>query len=64
MHAKHPEIAKRWDKESGGKVIPKKAAVKKSAIAPTAKKAAVIKKINKSPVVQKANKYKALKRGK
>ena len=20
MHAKHPEIAKRWDKETGGKV--------------------------------------------
>jgi hypothetical protein len=25
MHAKHPEIAKRWDKETGGKVVPKKA---------------------------------------
>lgn len=21
MHAKHPEIAKRWDKETGGKVV-------------------------------------------
>lgn len=27
MHAKHPEIAKRWDKETGGKV--KKGAKKK-----------------------------------
>jgi len=26
MHAKHPEIAKRWDEEYGGKVVPKKAA--------------------------------------
>jgi hypothetical protein len=24
MHAKHPEIAKRWDKESGGKAVAKK----------------------------------------
>lgn len=33
MHAKHPEIAKRWDKETGGKVdaAKKKAAVKKVA---------------------------------
>lgn len=23
MHAVHPEIAKRWDKETGGKVVPK-----------------------------------------
>jgi hypothetical protein len=27
MHAKHPKIAKRWDKETGGKV--KKAAPKR-----------------------------------
>lgn len=26
MHAKHPQIAKRWDKETGGKVVPKKTA--------------------------------------
>ena len=25
MHAKHPEIAKRWDKEAGGKVKKSKA---------------------------------------
>jgi hypothetical protein len=25
MHAKHPEIAKRWDKETGGKVEKPKA---------------------------------------
>lgn len=24
MHAKHPEIAKRWDKETGGKIAAKK----------------------------------------
>lgn len=24
MHAKHPEIAKRWDKKYGGKVVKKK----------------------------------------
>ena len=23
MHAKHPEIAKRWDSEYGGKIAPK-----------------------------------------
>lgn len=23
MHAKHPEIAKRWDEEYGGKIVPK-----------------------------------------
>lgn len=28
MHAKHPEIAKRWDEKYGGKVV-KKAAPKK-----------------------------------
>jgi len=26
MHAKHPEIAKRWDEEYGGKIVPKKKA--------------------------------------
>jgi len=31
MHAKHPEIVKRWDKEYGGKVAPKKAAPAKHA---------------------------------
>lgn len=31
MHAKHPEIAARWDKETGGKVIKRKAAAKKAA---------------------------------
>ena len=25
MHAKHPDIAARWDKETGGKVVRKKA---------------------------------------
>jgi hypothetical protein len=29
MHAKHPEIAERWDKKYGGKVVKKKAAKKK-----------------------------------
>lgn len=29
MHAKHPEIAARWDKEGKGKVAKKKAAPKK-----------------------------------
>lgn len=24
MHAKHPEIAKRWDKKYGGKIVKKK----------------------------------------
>jgi len=24
MHAKHPKIAKRWDKKYGGKIAPKK----------------------------------------
>jgi len=24
MHAKHPKIAARWDKETGGKVVKKK----------------------------------------
>ena len=24
MHAKHPEIAKKWDKKYGGKLTPKK----------------------------------------
>ena len=24
MHVHHPEIAKRWDKEYGGKIVPKK----------------------------------------
>jgi hypothetical protein len=24
MHARHPEIAARWDRETGGKVVPKK----------------------------------------
>lgn len=31
LHAKHPEIAARWDKETGGKVAPKKKAAKKAA---------------------------------
>jgi len=29
MHAKHPEIAARWDKKYGGKIEPKKKAGKK-----------------------------------
>ena len=29
MHAKHPDIAARWDREYGGKVVPKKSATKK-----------------------------------
>jgi hypothetical protein len=76
MHAKHPKIAARWDRETGGKVAAKKvtlpakkaSAVKGSATravaGPAARSAGAVKKINKSPVVQKANKYKALKRGK
>jgi hypothetical protein len=31
MHAKHPDIAKRWDKKYGGKVVKKKSATKKKA---------------------------------
>jgi hypothetical protein len=32
MHAKHPDIAKRWDKETGGKIVPsKKSSTKSSA---------------------------------
>jgi len=30
MHAKHPEIAKRWDEEYGGKVVPNKKPKKKA----------------------------------
>lgn len=29
MHAKHPTIAKRWDKEYGDKIAPKKRTKKK-----------------------------------
>ena len=29
MHAKHPKIAARWDKEYGGKIQPKKKTKKK-----------------------------------
>jgi len=29
LYAKHPEIAKRWQKETGGKIAPKKKATKK-----------------------------------
>lgn len=29
MHARHPEIAKKWDKKYGGKVVKKKKAKKK-----------------------------------
>lgn len=29
MHAKHPKIAKRWDKRYGGKIVPKKKKKKK-----------------------------------
>ena len=29
MHAKHPDIAARWDKEYGGKVKPKKKPTKR-----------------------------------
>lgn len=29
MHAQHPEIAARWDKEYGGKVVPSKKAKRK-----------------------------------
>lgn len=29
MHAKHPEIAARWDKKYGGKVVKKKSTVKR-----------------------------------
>jgi hypothetical protein len=34
MHARHPEIAARWDAKYGGKIVPKKKAAKKA----TAKK--------------------------
>lgn len=50
MHAKHPEIAARWDRETGGKVEKKGAAAKKAAAKkklaqkPIAKKAAAMKK--------------------
>ena len=29
MHAKHPEIAKRWDRKYGGKIVKKKPARKR-----------------------------------
>jgi hypothetical protein len=29
MHAKHPKIAAKWDKEYGGKIVPKKRKKKK-----------------------------------
>ena len=29
MHAKHPTIAKRWDKKYGGKVVKKKSTAKR-----------------------------------
>jgi len=29
MHARHPDIAKRWDAEYGGKIVPKKKKRKK-----------------------------------
>ena len=29
MHIHEPEIAKRWDKETGGKIVPKKKTQKK-----------------------------------
>jgi hypothetical protein len=29
MHAKHPEIAKRWDRETGGKIVPAKKPAKR-----------------------------------
>jgi hypothetical protein len=29
MHVHHPEIAKRWDKETGGKIVKKKSTKKK-----------------------------------
>lgn len=31
MHARHPEIAARWDREYGGKIVKKKKAKKKAA---------------------------------
>lgn len=35
MHAEHPEIAARWDAETGGKIVPKDP--KKSKVSPAAK---------------------------
>jgi len=29
MHAKHPRIAKKWDRKYGGKIVPKKKRRKK-----------------------------------
>ena len=29
MHAKHPKIAKKWDKKYGGKIVPKKSTKRK-----------------------------------
>jgi hypothetical protein len=29
MHVHHPKIAARWDKETGGKVVPKKGSKRK-----------------------------------
>ena len=29
MHARHPEIAARWDKEYGGRIVPKKHKLKR-----------------------------------
>lgn len=37
MHAAHPKIAARWDKETGGKIVKSKATVKKKAVKRNAK---------------------------
>lgn len=29
MHARHPEIAARWDQEYGGRIVPKKRKLKR-----------------------------------
>jgi hypothetical protein len=38
MHAVHPEIAKKWDKETGGKIVKSKKVVKKKAVKKNAKR--------------------------
>ena len=58
MHAKHPEIAKRWDKEMKNPVVGKaaKAAAKKAVAKNLAKKSAVS--AAKKAVARKATKRK------
>lgn len=57
MHAKHPGIAARWDKETGGKVAAKKsnpfAEKAKEMYKDKAKKKAAVKRVAKKAVAKK-----------